>query len=110
MAKRLLLHRYDGIGKVESKAFDSRAELCRSLRANGLRFSNSAISEIGEGLVVLHSPDGKVRYEIEELFGDDPDDIVMINGKAYISVGKYCRDTGRSERDVYRAYHLDRRK
>ncbi len=109
MAKRLLMHRYSPDGSVESTAYSSRTELARRLRSDGIRFADSMLCDIDDGLVVLHGSDG-TKYEVEELVGDGPDDIVMVNGRAYFSIGKYCRDTGRTEREVYRAYHLDRRK
>lgn len=110
MAKNLLLHEYDTSGKItDSRPFGSRGELASYLRKKGVRVANGAICDIGEGLVTLAGPRGE-KYEIEELVGDSRDDVVMIDGKCWISIGKYCRDTGRSERDVYRAHHLDRRK
>ena len=111
MAKKFLLHCYKNRSQVVSVPFDSRQKLVSWLRGNGVAFSNHLLCGIGSGLVKMDGgKSGYQFFEVEEMTGDEPDDIVSINGKIYVSVTKYCRDTGRTEREVYRANHLERKK
>lgn len=111
MSKRFLLHCYKKRNEVESMPFESRQRLVSWLRDHGVTFPNHLLCGIGSGLVKIDGGgSGWLFFEVEEMTGDEPDDIVAVNGRVFVSVSKYCRDTGKSEREVYRAYHLDRKK
>ena len=64
----------------------------------------------GAGYLIDPATDAAVWIEAKDLSTALPGDIVAVNGRVFVSVSKYCRDTGKSEREVYRAYHLDRKK
>lgn len=109
MSKALLLHEYNNDGIPKEKPFNTRKDLADYLHSRGVRFRNDMISDIGNDIVTLYAADG-TKFEVEELFTNNRDDVVRLNGKIYVSIDKYCRDTGKNRRDVYRAHHLERKK
>ena len=109
MSKALLLHEYKDDEILMNRPFNTRKELADYLHSRGCHFRNKVISDIGSDLVTIYSPDG-TKFEIEELVENRRDEVVRINGKVFVSIDKYCRDTGKNRRDIYRSYHLERRK
>lgn len=107
--KHYLVHEYKNSLKVEATAIDTTERLMKYLRSRGTSFPSSTFVRIGSGLVTLYAKDG-TKFEVEELPDPTRDDLVRINGRIYVSLEKYCKDTGKNRRDVYRSYHLERRK
>lgn len=84
-----------------SEAINSRTELARYLRSQGLHFRDSELSDIGSDSVVMHSRIG-IKYEIEEQL--ETTRSLIVDNREYVPLSDYCKETGESARSVQYAY------
>lgn len=89
-----------------SERFPSRTALAAWLRGQGIHFSNSSLSGIGQDSLQLSDGRG-MDYEIEESATDDGGmSEIVVDGQTYISISEFCRRTGSPRSSVYRLASL----
>lgn len=97
--KRMLVHTYDQ-GKWSTKEYPSTREMRRSLRKEGIHFTQKITSHLGNTSALLIR-DG-ITIEIEEAVERDSE--IWFQDKKYISAKEYMKRTGKTWRQVHYAY------